>query len=189
MEKMLHCALHQGQRMRYWKILPVGPSCGFISCSFYINLIFINSIHANSYIPKRCVLSTVASQVPQTAGGNPPTKGAPQPERRAHHAAGAGDQEHQKLSELTLRSSLSRRHLLTGPCIKSTCFSNPLYSSESQSSLHRGGLSLSVYVFIMSFNTRCTYALFMYIHESLHLLTPSPVSFVSCTAMQVYHNL
>lgn len=146
MEKMLHCALHQGQRMRYWKILPVGPSCGFISCSFYIDLIFINSIHANSYIPKRCVLSTVASQVPQTAGGNPPTKGAPQPERRAHHAAGAGDQEHQKLSELTLRSSLSRRHLLTGPCIKSTCFSNPLYSSESQSSLHRGGLSLSVYV-------------------------------------------
>lgn len=56
-------------------------------------------------------MSTVAPQVPQAAGGNPTTKGAPQPEGRAHQTAGAGDQEHQKLPvpELTLRPA----HLLS----------------------------------------------------------------------------
>lgn len=36
-------------------------------------------------------MSTVTSQVSQAAGGNPTPEGAPQPERRAHQTAGAGD--------------------------------------------------------------------------------------------------
>lgn len=35
--------------------------------------------------------STAAHEVPQAAGGNPPAERAPQPERRACQAAGAGD--------------------------------------------------------------------------------------------------
>lgn len=35
--------------------------------------------------------STAAHEVPQAAGGNPPAERAPQPERRARQAAGAGD--------------------------------------------------------------------------------------------------
>lgn len=39
-----------------------------------------------------CVfLSTATYEVPQATGGNPAAEGAPQPEGRAHHTAGAGD--------------------------------------------------------------------------------------------------
>ena len=52
-------------------------------------------------------LSTAASEVPQAAGGDPTTEGAPKPEGRARQTAGAGDKEHQKLpvSELPLTLS------------------------------------------------------------------------------------
>lgn len=65
------------------------------------------------------LLSTAAPQVPQTTGGNPAAKGAPQPEGRAHQTAGAGDQERQKLPapELPLRPALfsvCHHHLLKG---------------------------------------------------------------------------
>lgn len=36
-------------------------------------------------------LSTVATQVPQAAGGDPTAERAPQPEGCAHHAPGVGD--------------------------------------------------------------------------------------------------
>lgn len=36
-------------------------------------------------------LSAAASEVPQAAGRNPTAEGAPQPEGRAHHTAGARD--------------------------------------------------------------------------------------------------
>lgn len=38
-----------------------------------------------------CVLSAAASEVPQTAGGNPTSQGTSEPERRAHQATRTGD--------------------------------------------------------------------------------------------------